>query len=66
MMQYIFCLIFTFCTIMVSAQKNLNAEDLLDVTFTKVDVEAIFPGGAEGWKNCKSLQKTTDHLYCSR
>ncbi len=38
------------CANTMFAQNNASLEDTDDVTFTRVEVEAEFPGGLEAWK----------------
>ena len=49
--KLIFSIIFLCSVNIVIAQNNSSVEDTSDITFTKVEVEADFPGGIIAWKN---------------
>lgn len=49
--KLIFSIIFLCSVTIVIAQNNSSVEDTSDITFTKVEVEADFPGGIIAWKN---------------
>lgn len=46
-----FFIFFICCTQIVFAQEKSVSNDSAEVTFIKVDEEAYFPGGVEGWKS---------------
>ena len=49
--KLIFSIIFLCSVNIVIAQNNSSVKDTSDITFTKVEVEADFPGGIIAWKN---------------
>jgi periplasmic protein TonB len=52
MQKIYFTIIFLLCLIIkVEAQEKLETIESIDSTFSKVEVEAEFPGGASAWRN---------------
>jgi periplasmic protein TonB len=47
---YFTVIILFFLTVSVEAQNNLSIIDTIDSPFTKVEIEAEFPGGAKEWR----------------